>query len=67
MWKLMVMGLRMAILCGGAQQESYETMMDAVVEPMQAERMVIMVNLPEEAAKQVALTRFLRNAARTFA
>lgn len=56
MWKLMVMGLLMAILCGCAQQESYETMMDAVVEPMQAERMVIMVNLPEEAAKQAVLS-----------
>ena len=56
MGKLMVIGLLLAVLCGCAKQESYETMMDAASEPKQAEKMVIMVNLPEEAAKQAVLS-----------
>lgn len=56
MGKLMVMGLLIALLCGCTNQESYETMMDASLQPMQAKKMEIMVDLPEEAAKQAITT-----------
>lgn len=52
MRKIIVIGLLLLMLTGCGGEESYETMMDGAVEPVQAERMHIMVNLPEEAAKQ---------------
>lgn len=52
MRKLVVIGLLAVLLCGCKGQESYETMMDGAAVPAEAEEMHIMVNLPEEAAKQ---------------
>ena len=56
MRRLMAIMLLSAMLCGCRAQESYETMMDTPQQPEQAERMVIMLNLPEEAAKQTMNT-----------
>ena len=56
MRRLMAIMLLSAMLCGCRAQESYETMMDTPQQPEQAEKMVIMLNLPEEAAKQTMNT-----------
>lgn len=56
MRRLMAIMLLSVILCGCKSQESYETMMDTMQQPEQAEKMVIMLNLPEEAAKQTMNT-----------
>lgn len=53
MRKLIVIGLLLLMLTGCKGEESFETMMDGTPEPVQAEKMHIMVNLPEDAAKQV--------------
>lgn len=52
MRRLMVILLLSVILCGCKSQESYETMMDTPQQPEQPEKMVILLNLPEEAAEQ---------------
>ena len=52
MRKLVILGLLLLLLSGCKAQEAYETMLDTLQELEQAVPMEIMVNLPEEAAKQ---------------
>lgn len=52
MRRLLVIAVLGALLCGCKGQESYETMLDGMQGPEQPEKMVIQLNLPEEAAEQ---------------
>ena len=52
MRRLTVIVALAAMLCGCGSQESFETMMDLPQEPVQAEQMVVMLNLPEQASMQ---------------